>query len=97
MKEEDVDWLVYHRIPEGTPVTADALAEKCGLGIPDVEASVTRLERSCLVERAGSSVRQLSFGEALIKNQVKYEKDLPFTIENGVIREKKRTPCQEKK
>lgn len=92
-----MDWLVYHRMPECAPVTANALAEKCGLGILEVEASVSRLERSCLVERSGSSVRLLSFGEALIKNQVKYEEDLPFTIENGVIREKKRTPCQEKK
>jgi hypothetical protein len=97
VKDEDVDWLVYHHIPEGSSVTPDALAAKCGLGIPDVETSVARLEQSCLVERAGSSVRLLSFGEALIKNQVKYEKDLPFTIENGVIKEKKRTPCQEKK
>jgi hypothetical protein len=97
VKEEDVDWLVYHRIPEGTPVTADALATECGLGIPEVEASVSRLERSCLVECAGGSVRLLSFGEALIRNQVKYEEDLPFTIENGVIKEKKKILCQEKK
>jgi hypothetical protein len=97
VKEEDVDWLVYHRIPEGAPVTANTLAAECGLGIPEVEASITRLERSCIVERTGSSVRLLSFGEALIRNQVKYEKDLPFTIENGVIKEKKRTACQEKK
>jgi hypothetical protein len=39
----------------------------------------------------------LSFGEALIHNQLKYEEDLPFTLENGVIRAKKRTACQEKK
>jgi hypothetical protein len=97
VKDEDVDWLVYHRITEGAPVTADALAAACGLGIPEVEASVRRLERSCLVERAEGSIRVLSFGEALIRNQVKYEEDLPFTIENGVIKEKKRTPCQEKK
>lgn len=97
MKEEDVDWQVYHQITEGAPVTVNALAAECGLGIPDVEASLSRLERSCLVERAGSSVRLLSFGEALIRNQVKYEEDLPFTIENGVIKEKKRMPCQEKK
>jgi Mn-dependent DtxR family transcriptional regulator len=97
VKEEDVDWLVYHRIPEGSPVTAGALAARCGLGIPEVESSITRLERSCLVERADGSVRLLSFGEALIRNQVKYEEDLPFTIENGVIKEKKKTPCQEKK
>lgn len=92
MKEADADWLVYHQIPEGTPVTPDELVSRCGLGLPEVEASLARLERSCIVERAGSTVRLLSFGEALIKNQVKYEKDLPFTIENGVIREKKREP-----
>jgi hypothetical protein len=97
VKEEDADWLVYHQIPEDAPVTADALAARCGLGIPEVEASLTRLERSCLVERAGSSVRLLSFGEALIRNQIKYEEDLPFTLENGVIKAKKKTPCQEKK
>ena len=49
----------------------DTLAAQCGLGIPDVEASLARLERSCLVERTGSSVRLLSFGEALIHNQCK--------------------------
>ena len=97
MKEEDVDWLVYHQLPDGAPVTIDTLATRCGLGLPDVEASLIRLERSCLVERTEISVRMLTLGEALIKNQVKYEEDLPFTIENGVIREKKKTSCQEKK
>ena len=97
MKEEDMDWLVYHRIPEGASVTADVLTAGSGLGIPEVEASLARLERSCIVERTGSSVRLLSFGEALIKNQLKYDEDLPFTMENGVIREKKRSSCQEKK
>jgi len=96
VKEEDVDWLVYHQLPDGAPVTPDTLATRCGLGLPEVEASLTRLERSCLVERTESSVRMLTFGEALIKNQVKYEDDLPFTIENGVIREKKKPACQEK-
>ena len=96
MKEEDVDWLVYHQLPDGAPVTIDALATRCGLGLPDVEASLIRLERSCLVERTEISVRMLTLGEALIKNQVKYEEDLPFTIENGVIRVKKKTACQDK-
>lgn len=97
MKEADLDWLVYHRIPEGAPVTVDTLAAVCGLGMPEVEVSLARLEKACLIGRSGSSVRLLSVGEALICNQVKFEEDLPFTIENGVIREKKRTPCQEKK
>jgi len=97
VKEEDMDGLVYHLIPEGVSVTTDALAANSGLGIPDVDAALVRLERSCLVERTGSSVRLLSFGEALIRNQLKYDDDLPFTLEKGVIRAKKRTPCQEKK
>jgi len=97
VKEEDVDWLVYHQLPDGAPVTIDTLATRCGLGLPDVEASLIRLERSCLVERTEISVRMLTLGEALIKNQVKYEEDLPFTIENGVIREKKKTSCQDQK
>jgi hypothetical protein len=97
VKEADADWLVYHLIPEGASVGAGTLAAGSGLGIPEVEASLARLERSCIIERSGSSVRLLSFGEALIKNQLKYDKDLPFTLENGVIREKKRPSCQEKK
>lgn len=92
MKEEDMDWLVYHQLPEGMPITADALAAKCRLALPDVIASVARLERSCLIEYSGGSVRLLSYGEALVRNQLKYEEDLPFTIENGIIMEKKKTP-----
>ena len=97
MKEADTDWLVYHRIPEDRPVSIDDLASRCGLALPQTEASVVRLERSCLVERNGTAVRMLSFGEALVRNQLKYEEDLPFTIENGVIKAKARDPCQEKK
>ena len=92
MKEEDRDWLVYHQLPEDAPVSVNTLAERCGLGLPEVEASLLRLERSCLVERSSASVRMLSFGEALIRNQCRHAEDLPFTIENGVVRERKRGP-----
>jgi len=97
VNEADLDWLVYHRLPEGTPVPLNELAARCGLGLPDVKSSIARLERSCLVEQSGGAVRMLTFGEALIRNQLKYEEDLPFVIENGVIKEKKRDPCPEKK
>jgi hypothetical protein len=97
VKEAEADWLIYHLLPEGASVEAGTLAEGSGLGMPEVEASLARLERSCIIERSGSSVRQLSVGEALLRNQLKYDKDLPFTLENGVIREKKRPSCQEKK
>jgi Mn-dependent DtxR family transcriptional regulator len=90
VKEEDTDWQIYHQIPQTGLVTVCDLAARNGLDPGVVEASLARLERSCLVERKGDAVRLLSFGEALIHNQVKYEKDLPFMIENGVIKERKK-------
>ena len=90
MKPEDADWLVYHQIPPSEPIAVGDLTERCGLEHSIMEDSLARLERYCLIERNGSEVRMLTFGEALIKNQFKYEEDLPFVIENGVIKERKR-------
>jgi hypothetical protein len=89
VNEEDTDWLVYHRIPQNTAITEHALRESCSLDSATLAASLGRLQSSCLIERNGDCVRMLNFGEALLRNQVKYEKDLPFTIENGVIKARK--------
>jgi hypothetical protein len=83
---EDTDWLVYHRIPENRPVTEEGLLTACGIDAATLAASLGRLEQSCLVERTGECIRVLNFGEALLRNQCKYEKGLPFEIVNGVIR-----------
>ena len=89
MKREDVDWKIYHLIPPASPITVDELAEKSGLDLPVVEESLARLGSSCLVERNGREVRMLNFGEALIRNQLKYDEALPYIIENGVIKVRK--------
>jgi len=89
VKEEDTDWFVYHRIPEHGEIEEGALAQVCCLDAAVVAGSLSRLERSCLVERCSGKVRMLTFGEALIKNQFKYEEDLPYVIENGVIKARK--------
>ncbi len=89
MKEEDADWLVYHLIPPESSATVDMLVDKSGLDASSVEASLVRLERSCIIERNGENARVLTFGEALIRNQAKYDDSLPFTIENGVIKQRK--------
>ena len=47
-------------------------------------------KRYLLIERDGDKLRALNFGESLIRCQVKYSDDLPYTIENGVIRERKK-------
>ena len=92
MKDEDADWQVYHRIPVNAAIAEEDLASACGIDAPAIASSLARLERSCLIERSGNTIRMLNFGEALLRNQCKYEKDLPFIIENGVIKENRRTP-----
>jgi len=86
---EDTDWLVYHRIPENAPITEEALVAACGLDAESLADSLARLERSCLIARSDGNVRMLNFGEALLRNQCKYENDLPYIIENGVIKARK--------
>ena len=91
MKDEHIDWLIYHLIEPTGPVTLDDLAHKSGLDLATVTMSILRLEKNLLVEESEGRVRMLSFGESLIQCQVRYDPDLPYTIEHGVIREKKRS------
>ena len=89
MKEEDADWLIYHLIVKEPSGSAEDLVTASGLDTGAVEDSLRRLERYLLIERTEGNVRALSFGEALIRCQILYAKDLPYTIENGVIKERK--------
>jgi hypothetical protein len=92
VKHEDIDWMIYHIIAREPAVTTEHLVVASGLDAATVESSIVRLLKSLLVERTEDKLRVLSFGECLIKTQVKYSDDLPFVIENGVIKEKKRLP-----
>jgi DNA-binding IclR family transcriptional regulator len=85
VKDEDCDWMCYHIIARQPSMMTEALAAASGLDAAAVESSLARLQQALLVERTGESVRVLSFGESLIKTQVKYSED-------GVIKEKKRLP-----
>ena len=90
MKDEDADWLIYHLIAQESPgITADGVADKSGLGWGSRPASLDRLDRSFLIERADGTVRVLSVGEALVKCQAKYDTTLPYVIENGMIKARK--------
>jgi len=82
--------MIYHLIPEGEGISEQEMARKSGLDITAVSASLDRLNRSFLIERDEKVIRLLSVGEALIKCQVKYDQNLPFVIENGVIKERKK-------
>lgn len=90
VKDEDTDWLIYHLIPTDAPVTPEWLAEQSGLDRSAVAASLRRLEQGFMIELRDGNVGILSISEALLRCQVRYDTSLPFTIENGVVREKKR-------
>ena len=90
MKEEDTDWLIYHLIVKEPSTTVEDLVVSSGIDPGMVDASLTRLERYLLIERNGGKLRALNFGESLIRCQLKHSEDLPFTIENGVIKERKK-------
>jgi hypothetical protein len=83
---EELDWRIYHMIPAGSCISLADLAAASGLSLDEIEPIVARLERYLLIERSGDAIRGLSFGESLIRCQVKYDRDLPFIIENGVIK-----------
>lgn len=90
MKDEEIDWQVYHLITGGHGISMEWLAAKSGHGRQVVEASVKRLEHNLLVQKKGERIEALSVNESLIRCQIRYDTLLPFTIENGVIKEKKR-------
>jgi DNA-binding MarR family transcriptional regulator len=89
VKEEDADWLIYHLLVKEPSISVKDLPAASGLDACTVDASLKRLEQYLLIEPAEGNVRVLSFGEALIRCQIKYSKDLPYTMENGVIKQRK--------
>jgi len=90
VKEEDADWVIYHLLVQEPSISVEGLVTASGLDACVIDASLERLERYLLIERTEGKLRVLNFGEALIRCQVKYSQDLPYTIENGVIKERKR-------
>jgi hypothetical protein len=89
MKDEDTDWLIYHLIAQQPSSTTDGLVSVSGFDRSAVEKSLERLERNLLIEQGDGRVRALAIGEALLLCHIKNSKDLPYCIENGVIREKR--------
>jgi len=90
VKDEEIDWLVYHQITMSDSVTTSELARKNSLPENTITASLERLRRNLLIEFRDGSVHALSVNESLIRCQIKYDTALPYTLENGVIKEKKR-------
>lgn len=89
MKEEDLDWRLYHILIDSPDTGLKDLATKAGSPVESVTASLGRLEDALLVVRRGDLYRISSVPEMMLACQCKYDRLAPFFIENGVIREKK--------
>lgn len=91
VREEDLDWAIYHRIPQTDGIMTEDLVAATGFEPGAVMASLGRLEHYLLIRRSGEMVYLLSVQESLVECQCRHTReDLPFIIENGVIRVKRR-------
>lgn len=89
MRSEEIDWVVYQILAKGDVKTVNGVVNQTQLSPEDIEASLTRLSKACLIDRSDQSVRILSWNEIVIKNQLTHTEECPFSLENGVIKVKK--------
>jgi hypothetical protein len=87
MRDEEIDWLCYMTLSRGPgSATEPELATATGLAADAVAASAARLERALLARREGERVVLVSVQESLVLCHARYGKEMPYVIENGVIR-----------
>jgi hypothetical protein len=90
VKKEDLDWWIYHLLAETPDQDIEALVIATGCSSGDLVDSLVHLEKIFLIEECNGTYRIRSMQEMLLSCQVKYDETTPFTIENGIIRERKR-------
>ncbi|MCX6700153.1 MAG: MarR family transcriptional regulator [Methanomicrobiales archaeon] len=92
VKDEDVDWIVYHILSNGGAKTEASLVGETGLPAGDIVESLTRLELNLLIECRNGTYDILSIPEMLFRCQCRHSQDMPVIIEDGVIKVKKTEP-----
>ncbi|MDD3575173.1 hypothetical protein [Methanospirillum sp.] len=86
MRDEDVDWTVYHLITGNPGCTGETLLELTGFTMDTVNASLTRLKRYCLVEFCDNSWHTCSLEEIIIRKQMATLLSDGFELSGGIIR-----------
>jgi hypothetical protein len=90
VKEEDLDWQIYHLLAGEPDQDIAGLSGKTGCSTADVAGSLDRLEKFLLIEQRGGKYRIRSIPEMILSCQAMYDDSSSIIIENGIIRERKR-------
>ena len=89
MREEEIDWSIYHIIAYKNSASIDEISSKSGFENEIITESLKRLESNCLIRYEGEKAGLLSVHEMLLKCRIKHavcDPDSPVIIENGVIK-----------
>ena len=92
VKDEDIDWIVYHILSNGGAKTEESIVRETGLPAGDISASLIRLKSNLLIECRDGNYDVISIPEMLFRCQCRYGQDIPIVIEDGVIKVKKTGP-----
>jgi hypothetical protein len=95
VKEEDIDWRVYHLILQQKVCSNEWLASSCGYETDILKASLSRLERYLLIEGTSDGWRTCQLNEIILKKQVNDSLCDGIELSGGVIRY--RPPARENK
>ena len=97
MRQEDIDWKIYHSFCDGQKVRVEGLVEMTGFSEEEVCASLTRLHNNHLISYSGNSARVFSVQESLLKCQMVHTvKDAGLVFENGIIKAPKTSEPEDK-
>ncbi|MFA5002104.1 MAG: hypothetical protein WC502_03905 [Methanolinea sp.] len=88
MKEEELDWQIYHILAGNPGMDEHSLAGLLQVSPEAIHESFLRLQKSLLIEDSPGGAQVLSIPEMILRCQAKYDTKCPFTFEGGVIRAK---------
>jgi hypothetical protein len=89
VKDEDLDWIVYHILSNGGAKTEVSIGPVTGFSAEDIRASLIRLKLNLLIECRDGNYEVISIPEMLFRCQCRYSTDIPVVIEDGVVKVKK--------
>jgi hypothetical protein len=92
VKDEELDWIVYHILSNGGAKTEESIIRETGLPPGDISSSLSRLKLNLLIECRDGNYDILSIPEMLFRCQCRYGQDIPLVVEDGVIKVKKTGP-----